>query len=179
MLGLRTQQRRNLLATLLLSEGVPLILGGDELGRTQGGNNNAYCQDDPISWVDWSTAGSPADLSEFVATLCRFRLSHPLLRRRRFFAEGELLWLRPDGQQMTGDDWSAPFARAVAVTPADQRFLLLVNAWWEPLTFTLPAPLSRKRLSVSIDTSQPSGPAPGASNGEIVVAGRSLMLLEP
>jgi isoamylase len=178
VLALRARQRRNLLATLLLSEGVPLILAGDELGRTQRGNNNAYCHDDPISWVDWSTADTPADVTEFVAALCRFRLSHPALRRRRFFTEGEILWLRPDGEQMTADDWNTPFARAVAVSPADHRFLLLVNGWWEPLTFTLPAPLRQQRLSVAVDTTPQSGPARLGPCDEITVGGRALRLLE-
>jgi isoamylase len=178
VLALRARQRRNLLATLLLSEGVPLILAGDELGRTQRGNNNAYCHDDPISWVDWSTADTLADVTEFVATLCRFRLSQPALRRRRFFAEGEILWLRPDGEQMTADDWNTPFARALAATPADHRFLLLVNGWWEPLTFTLPAPLRQQRLSVVVDTTPQSGPARVGPGDEITVGGRALFLLE-
>jgi isoamylase len=178
VLALRARQRRNLLATLLLSEGVPLMLAGDELGRTQRGNNNAYCHDDPISWVDWSTADTPADLVQFVATLCRFRLSHPVLRRRRFFGEGEILWLRPDGEQMTADDWSTPFARAVAASPVDHRFLLLVNGWWEPLTFTLPAPLRQQRLSVAVDTTPQSGPARVGPGDEVTVGARALMLLE-
>jgi isoamylase len=178
VLALRARQRRNLLATLLLSEGVPLILAGDELGRTQRGNNNAYCHDDPISWVDWSTADTSADVTEFVATLCRFRLSHPALRRRRFFTEGEILWLRPDGELMTADDWNTPFARAVAASPADHRFLLLVNGWWESLTFTLPAPLRQQRLSVAVDTTPQSGPARLGPGDEITVGGRALLLLE-
>jgi isoamylase len=178
VLALRARQRRNLLATLLLSEGVPLILAGDELDRTQRGDNNAYCHDDPISWVDWSTADTPADLTEFVATLCRFRLGHPVLRRRRFFTEGEILWHRPDGEPMTADDWNTPFARAVGASPADHRFLLLINGWWEPLTFTLPAPLRQQRLSVAVDTTPQTGAARVGPGDEITVGGRALMLLE-
>jgi isoamylase len=129
VLSLRLRQRRNFLATLLLSEGVPLLLGGDELGRSQDGNNNAYCQDNATSWVDWSLAGADGDLSEFVASLCRFRLRHPILLRRRFFTEGEVSWLRPDGEAMTAADWTAPFARAVGAAGAHGEFLVLVNAW--------------------------------------------------
>lgn len=178
VLELRARQRRNFLATLLLSEGVPLLLGGDELGRSQRGNNNGYCQDNPISWVDWSLVGTPPDLSEFVRSLCRFRLDHPILRRRRFFSEGEITWVRPDGFEMTDEDWTAPFARALAVTSTDQRFLLLVNAWWESLTFRIPSPLGSKELLVVIDTSAP-GPAKSVGRVDgIALAGRSLMLLE-
>ena len=178
VLELRARQRRNFLATLLLSEGVPLLLGGDELGRSQRGNNNGYCQDNPISWVDWSLVGTPPDLSEFVRSLCRFRLDHPILRRRRFFSEEEITWVRPDGFEMTDEDWTAPFARALAVTSTDQRFLLLVNAWWESLTFRLPSPLGTKELLVVIDTSAPgTAKSVGRVDG-IALAGRSLMLIE-
>jgi glycogen debranching enzyme GlgX len=112
VLALRARQRRNLLATVLLSEGVPLLLGGDELGRTQGGNNNAYCQDNAISWVDWAAADT--ELIEFVARLCRLRREQPILRRTRFFGPGDVRWLRPDGMPMEAGDWSNPDARAVS-----------------------------------------------------------------
>jgi isoamylase len=108
----RARQRRNLLATLLLSDGVPLLVGGDELGRTQRGNNNAYCQDNEISWVAWEHADD--DLATFVAELCALRREHPLLRRERFFAPGEITWLRPDGAPMEAGDWQNPNARAIA-----------------------------------------------------------------
>jgi glycogen operon protein len=165
---LRGRQRRNLLATLLLSEGVPLLLGGDELGRTQRGNNNAYCQDNEISWVDWEHADD--ELATFVAELCALRREHPALRRDRFFAAGEIAWLRPDGAPMAAGDWQNPGARAIAafVSPG----LLLVNAWWEPLTFALP---ENGAWSVEVDTAG-SRPEPTVS-GAIELAGRSLAVL--
>jgi isoamylase len=178
VLGLRAQQRRNLLATLLVSEGVPLILGGDELGRSQQGNNNAYCQDNPTSWVDWSLLGGPTDLTEFVASLCRLRLGTPALHRRRFFHEDEIEWLRPDGQPMTPGDWNEPFAHAVAVAPSAGSAALLVNAWWEPLTFHLPARLRGEPLTVLVDTSPDPGPSSLGPVEELVISGRTLLLLE-
>jgi len=167
VLELRARQRRNFLATLLLSEGVPLLLGGDELGRTQRGNNNAYCQDNEISWVDWTQADR--DLFEFVARVCRLRREHNVFRRTRFFAAGELRWLRPDGQRMEAADWINPGARAVAVGGADG--LLLVNAWWEPLSFRLP---DDRTWGVELDTADPT--IGRLASGTIELAGRSLVL---
>jgi glycogen operon protein len=167
VLELRARQRRNFLATLLLSEGAPLLLGGDELGRTQRGNNNAYCQDNDISWVDWAAADR--DLFEFVARVCRLRREHDVFRRTRFFAAGELRWLRPDGQPMEAADWSNPGARAVAVGGADG--LLLVNAWWEPLSFRLP---DDRTWAVELDTADPT--IGRLASRAIELAGRSLAL---
>jgi isoamylase len=167
VLELRARQRRNFLATLLLSEGVPLLLGGDELGRTQRGNNNAYCQDNEISWVDWTAADG--DLCDFVTRVCRLRCEHDVFRRTRFFAPGELRWLRPDGQPMEAADWSNPGARAVAVGGADG--LLLVNAWWEPLSFRLP---DGRTWAVELDTTDPT--IGRLASGTIELAGRSLVL---
>jgi isoamylase len=166
VVDLRRRQRRNFLATLLLSEGVPLILGGDELGRTQRGNNNAYCQDNEISWIDWSAADH--DLTELVARLCRLRRSAPLLRRGRFLSREELAWLRPDGGQMNDGDWADPGARAVAAALPNAR--LLINAWWEPLTFQVPG-----EWSVELDTADPG--RGGVVSSDIELAGRSLVLL--
>jgi isoamylase len=167
VLELRARQRRNFLATLLLSDGVPLLLGGDELGRTQRGNNNAYCQDNEISWVDWTQADR--DLFEFVARVCRLRREHDVFRRTRFFAAGELRWLRPDGQRMEAADWSNPGARAAAVGGADG--LLLVNAWWEPLSFRLP---DDRTWAAELDTADPT--IGRLASGTIELAGRSLVL---
>jgi isoamylase len=179
VLALRKQQRRNFLATLLLSDGVPLLLGGDELGRTQRGNNNAYCQDNEISWVDWSLVNSADDLTELVASLCRLRASTPALHRSRFFAEGEILWLRPDGEQMTPDDWNEPFAHAVSLTVPGGRFTLLVNAWWESLSFRLPPEIRGEPLSSLVDTARDGTAARDLGpTDDVVVPARSLMLLE-
>jgi isoamylase len=168
VVALRARQRRNLLATLLLSDGIPLLLGGDELGRTQGGNNNAYCQDNEISWVDWATAD--AEPIEFVARLCRLRREQPVVRRSRFFGPRDIHWLRPDGSPMDAGDWSNPDARAITVAVADGA--LLVNAWWEPLSFRLPR---EGRWSVELDTADPGSRRVVADAVEL--AGRSLALV--
>jgi glycogen operon protein len=175
--ALRVQQRRNFLITLLVSEGVPLLLGGDELGRTQQGNNNAYCQDNDTSWVDWSLAGRPDDLTDFVAELCRLRLRIPVLHRSRFFREDEIAWLRPDGQPMTPADWSVPYARAITVCAPQGTYVLMANSWWEPLTFRLPDFARDERLAVVVDTSAVHAPGV-AIQGEVSLSGRSLMMLE-
>jgi glycogen operon protein len=167
VLALRARQRRNLLATLLLSDGIPLLLAGDELGRTQQGNNNAYCQDNAISWIDWRAADD--DLAGFVAALCRLRRDVGVFRRARFASEREAAWLRPDGAPMTAADWGNPDTRAVALL--QPAALLLLNAWWEPLTFQLPD----GAWSVRLDTA--SGAAGRPTEDTIELAGRSLVLL--
>ncbi|MEA2385053.1 MAG: isoamylase [Solirubrobacteraceae bacterium] len=190
---LRARQRRNLLATLLLSQGVPMLLSGDELGRTQGGNNNAYCQDNATSWLDWEAAAVEEPLVEFVARLCRLRRSHPVFRRSQFLGgapvvaggRDDLDWFRPDGEPMTTPDWNASYARAVTVAlggepageqPGDAAFLLLINGWWEPLAFRLPESARRSSWSVAIDTAT-ADRAPIAAPDEVRLAGRSLVLL--
>jgi glycogen operon protein len=153
--ALRERQSRALLTTLLLSFGLPLLLGGDEIGRTQGGNNNAYCQDNEISWFDWASADG--DLRGYVKRLLTLRREHPVFRRKRFLrgAEAaELGWYRSAGTPVTDEQWADPTMHAIAVyldgtdapdeaddgTPLlDDDFLLLVNAYWEPVGFTLPA----------------------------------------
>jgi isoamylase len=195
VLELRARQRRNLLATLMLSEGVPLLLGGDEFARTQAGNNNAYCQDNEITWFDWTDAAEHDDLVDFTARLCRLREEHPVFRRRQFFSgtpahnttRDDVDWYRPDGLEMTPQDWTASFARSVTMalsgatgdeTRPDNPFLLMLNAWWEPLGFTVPAPLRDLSWLVEVDTSDPntSGRAIDTST-ELTLKGRSLMLL--
>jgi glycogen operon protein len=169
VLRVRARQRRNLLATVLLSEGIPLLLGGDELGRTQSGNNNAYCQDNEIAWVDWSAAD--AELIDFVARLCRLRRDRPVLRRTRFFGPGDIRWLRPDATPMDAGDWGHPDARAFTAAVPDGA--LLVNAWWEPLTFRLPRDGA---WSIALDTADPSSRR--VVSDRVELAGRSLALAD-
>jgi uncharacterized membrane protein HdeD (DUF308 family) len=148
-----TAASRTMLTTLLLSFGAPMLLGGDELGRAQG-NNNAYCQDNPITWFDWTSADE--QLIAFTRRLIRLRRTHPVFRRRRFLTSveaTELRWFTPAGVEMTPADWADPGARSIAVyldgadnpdrapdgTPlVDDDFLLLVNGWWDPLDFSIP-----------------------------------------
>jgi isoamylase len=179
VLRLRGQQRRNLLATLLLSDGVPLLLGGDELGRTQQGNNNAYCQDNDISWVDWTLLGADEDLSPLVGLLTDLRMRAPAAARTRFLRPTEVLWLRPDGQQMRDEDWGTGFARSVAATAPASGLTLLINGWWEELEFQLPASLWPAPLVVLVDTSDASGVTEVPPTGKLSLRGRSLMLIEP
>ena len=157
ILALRRRQQRNFLATLLLSQGVPMLLGGDEIGRTQRGNNNAYCQDNEISWFDWDHVDD--DLLDFTRRLIALRRDHPVLRRRRWFqgrpirGSIDLGWCRPDGAEMSDDDWDAGSAGSVgvflngeAITDRDRRgqkvtddsFLLLFNAHADAIDWTLP-----------------------------------------
>jgi glycogen operon protein len=157
VLALRARQQRNFLATLFLSQGVPMLLGGDEWGRSQGGNNNAWCQDNEISWFDWEA--TDRDLHEFTRALIDLRRSHPVFSRSKFFeGKGELLpdvwWMRPDGRRMTRRDWDNLQSRAIGVflngdelnteTPRgeavrDDSFLILFNAHFEEIAFRLPA----------------------------------------
>jgi glycogen operon protein len=161
ILALRAKQKRNLLATLFLSQGVPMLLAGDELGRTQRGNNNAYCQDNEISWIDWSLRERNAELVAFVEFLARLRREHPLLRRRSFFQGRriigpeikDIVWLTPDGREMSNEEWGQSFARCLGVLLAgqaideqdergrrvvDDDLLVLMNAHHEEVPFTLP-----------------------------------------
>ena len=174
VLILRARQQRNLLTTLLLSQGVPMIAHGDELGRTQQGNNNAYCQDSPLSWVDWDLDESRRELLDFTRSLVRLRHAHPVLRRRRFFRGGttpdrlgDLAWFRPDGELMQDSNWHWDEARAVALflngeaisepgpqgeQVLDDSFLLLLNGHYEPLDFRLPPAGFGEVWSVAVDT---------------------------
>ena len=202
---LRRRQMRNFLATLLLSQGVPMLLARDEVGRTQGGNNNAYCQDNEISWVDWERDDDESQaLLAFTKGLIALRRDHIVFHRNRFF-HGEVIpgtqvkdvqWLRPDGQEMTQPDWDDPMARSVAVCLSgeaglthvtehgeqelDDTFLLLFNAWHEPVAFHLPQQPPGAEWELLLDTAEDDAVAEGttvASGGELTVAARSLRLL--
>ena len=186
VLALRARQSRAMLTTLLLSFGVPMLLGGDELGRTQRGNNNAYCQDNEISWFDWSAVDS--GLLAFTARLTAFRRSHPVFRRRRFLTgaeTSELGWFTPAGTPMTDGDWSDPNALALGIyldgsddpdraadgsLLLDDDFLVLVNAWWEPLDFTIPPTRPGQAWQPEIDSYDPD-PAPAAKGSGPRLAG--------
>jgi isoamylase len=161
VLALRWRLRRDFLATLFLSLGVPMLLAGDELGHTQNGNNNAYCQDNELSWLDWQH--SDKDLIEFTREIIEFRKQHPVFRRRKWYQGrsirgsniDDIAWFRPDSNLMSDEDWGNGFAKSLAVflngevipTPdqfgrriVDDSFYLIFNAHWEPVSFTLPPP---------------------------------------
>ena len=197
VLGLRHRQQRNFLATLLLSQGVTMLLGGDEYGRTQRGNNNAYCQDNEISWYDWDRVDD--DLLEFTRRLITLRREHPVLRRRRWFqgrsirGSVDLGWCKPDGTEMSDDDWDAAFAPAVgiflngdAITDRDRRgqrvtddsFLLLFNAHADAIDWTLPKQWGQWWELVT-DTGDPGREAEALESSETLqVAGRSVVVLQ-
>jgi glycogen operon protein len=171
VLALRARQSRAMLATLLLSFGIPMLLGGDEMGRTQQGNNNAYCQDNEITWFDWSQPDT--GLLDFTTRLIALRRAHPVFRRSRFLAgaeAAELRWFAPAGTEMTAANWSDQSALAITLyldgsdDPdraadgtwlVDDDFLVLVNAWWEPLEFVLPVTRPQAVWQVEIDTYDP------------------------
>ena len=187
VLELRRRQERNLLGTLLLSQGVPMILHGDEIGRTQDGNNNAYCQDKKISWVDWSLAESYADLAAFTSALSDFRRAHPVFRRRRFFAGrpgrrddelGDIAWFSVSGTEMADADWDADIARCMMVflngqaipdvdargeRVTDQSFLMCFNAAPEDVDMVLPSSEYGQKWAVVLDTA--TGEVPGSVGG--------------
>jgi isoamylase len=188
--ALRAQQRRNILATLFLSQGVPMILHGDEIGRTQQGNNNGYCQDNELTWMDWEHVD--ADLLEFVQRLTALRREHPVFRRRRFF-DGrpirrrgkdrlpDIQWFTPDGTEMSEEDWESGFGRSIAVflngqgmaetdnrgeRVVDDSFLLCFSAHDQAIDFTLPGAEHAPSWELVIDTIQP-----GKRDGTVVQPG--------
>jgi glycogen operon protein len=199
----RFKQMRNLLATLLLSQGVPMICGGDEMGRTQGGNNNAYCQDNEISWLHWDLDERRRDLLEFAREASRLRREHPAFRRRKFLSGKhirgseleDVTWLRPDGTEMQDGDWSEDFVRSFGMLLAgdalmewneegerifDDTFLLLFNAWHDPVRFTLPDTPSPARWEVALDTSKPAAAHEAAVLDDLAsidLPGRSMLVL--
>jgi glycogen operon protein len=194
VLALRGRQQRAFLATLLLSLGVPMILGGDELGRSQSGNNNGYCQDNPTSWFDWAAADTA--LLDWTRQLVALRRAHPALRRRRYLTGAradEVQWLSPAGTPMGPGNWTDPLSRAVGVLVdgaadpdrdqqgrplLDDDLLLLVNGWWGPLSFTLPQGDWRLLLDTYDGIAHPTASLDLPSASPVVpVRERSLALL--
>ena len=196
VLALRARQSRAMLTTLLLSFGIPMLLGGDELGRTQQGNNNAYCQDNEITWLDWSAADT--ELLAFTRQLVAFRKAHPVFRRRRFLVgadASDLVWYTPAGTAMTGANWADGGARAVAIyldgsdapdrapdgtLMRDDDFLVLVSAWWEPLGCTIPATRTGQTWRAEIDSYDPArtgDPAELRAGDQWIVNPRSISVL--
>jgi glycogen operon protein len=200
--GLREQQKRNFLATLLLSQGVPMLLAGDELGHTQNGNNNAYCQDNELSWLDWTMTPERERLMEFTRILILLRRSHRVFRRRDFFQGRplhgsevqDLHWLRSDGAEMSDEEWEHEHARCLGIYLAggalgeadrfgrplkDDDFLLLFNAHHEPVSFTVPA-LGDGPWNAVLDTTRELLDTPTGRFGprqDYPLAARSLALL--
>jgi isoamylase len=197
----RARQRKNFLATLLISQGVPMIVGGDEIARTQNGNNNAYCQDNEISWLDWEHADR--DLLEFTRRAIAFRHEHPAFRRRRWFrgrpirgkAASDVAWFKPDAAQMSDEDWNEWFAKSFAVfvngdglapdergrRVTDTSFLLLFNAHTDAVTFTLPGKPFGTRWRPALDTAVASDAGLGDpldEGAQVERAGLSLIVLE-
>ncbi len=197
----RARQQRNLLATLLLSQGVPMLQAGDEFARTQRGNNNAYCQDNEVSWVDWRLRDSHQPLVTFVAQLLRIRAENAVFRRQSFLAGvrheagrfKDVSWLKSDGSEIAAGDWRDPGLRAFAMLldstglpPSQQQpdigdsFLVLFNAGADAIEFTLPAPIASEAWEVTLDTSEDelAVPAAGYRQGHIYrLASQSLALL--
>jgi isoamylase len=203
IVALREQQKRNFLTTLLLSQGVPMILHGDEMGRTQHGNNNVYAQDNQLSWVDWATAKDNWALVEFTAKVAKLRRDHPVFKRRRFFSGtslrgsggvADIVWFTPGGTEMDDEDWDSGFAKSLGVflngkairSPdsrgepvVDDSFLMLFNAHDQPVEFTAPSEEFGESWLIEIDTAMPIEDEertlkPGAV---LAVEGRSLVVL--
>lgn len=200
--SLRSRQQRNFLATLLLSQGVPMISHGDELGRTQRGNNNVYCQDNDLSWIDWGSAD--VDLIAFTRAVSALRAAHPVFRRRRFFdgrpvrEEGaaglpDIAWFAPDGSDMTAEDWETGYAKSVAVylngqgiadpdvrgqRVVDDSFLLCFNAHYEPIEFALPPAQFAAGWIPAISTSANSVPDRIAAGNTVSVDARAVLVLQ-
>jgi glycogen operon protein len=202
--ALRDRQRRNFLTTLLLSQGVPMLCGGDEWGRTQRGNNNAYCQDNEISWFNWDRDEKQNEFLEFTRKLIRLRKEHPVFRRPKFLKGRripgsevrDVMWFTPGGKQMTEEEWTSPFVRCLGMLLSDDAtdvlnfegeagrddtFLLLINAHYEPISFVLPG---RERLEwqLVLDTNETRGflsePRKFASGDDINVGGHACCLLQ-
>ncbi|MGF2035088.1 MAG: glycogen debranching protein GlgX [Nostoc sp. CmiVER01] len=203
VIRLRERQRRNFLATLMLSQGVPMLLAGDEIGCTQKGNNNAYCQDNEISWRDWSLQKSNSELLYFSRELIDFRHKHPVFRRRKWFQGrpihgfgiNDIGWFNADGSEMTEKQWLVSYAKAMEIflngegilTPGsrgeriiDESFLLFFNAHYETLEFALPNVFQDREWEIVIDTNEPRFLSPGKlvmGEQTVPVTDRSIMVL--
>jgi isoamylase len=203
ILGARDRTKRNLLATLLLSQGVPMLSHGDEIGRTQRGNNNAYCQDNEIGWLDWSLDGRKRALLDFTRRLIALRREHPNFRRPKFFqdrairgsAERDITWLRADGEEMTDAEWGEEAQQVIGLClggdalpevdeqgnqVTDDTFLVLLNGSQEPIEFTLASGLGAGRWELLVDTStadSPPEPRTIPSGDAYPLEARSLVLL--
>ena len=188
---LRNRQLRNFLLTLLVSQGVPMLQAGDEIARTQAGNNNAYCQDNALSWLDWSQLAAQRDLTEFVSRLLAIRRRRPELRRARFLSgaadagsAGDVHWLHPAGREMTGPDWQDGALRALGMRlVADEGssagdVLVLLNAAAQPCEFALPRVAAGAAWTCRLDTAGPAEPAPAAGTRVARLEAHSAMLLE-
>lgn len=202
---LRERQKRNFLTSLLLSQGVPMMVAGDEMGRSQGGNNNAYCQDNEISWIDWDLRYKNADLLEFTRQLTQLRREHPVFRRRKWFQGraihgsevSDIAWFNPDGGEMTDEQWQVGYAKSIGIflngeeltTPnargertIDDSFLLFFNAYWETLDFVIPPRWENLRWLAIIDTAEPKFVQSHGilyTDGKTVpVSGRSIVVLK-
>jgi glycogen operon protein len=200
---LRRKQQRNFLTTLFLSQGVPMLLGGDEFGRTQQGNNNAYCQDDEISWFSWEHDEKQTQLREFTRRLIQLRKDHPVFRRPKFFQGRrirgseikDVMWFNPGGNEMSDEEWASPFVRCLGmllsgdtadvmnfegVPVRDETFLLLINSHYEPIQFVLPGQ-EQLGWELMLDTVSETGflrePRGFASGDDVDLADRSACLL--
>jgi isoamylase len=202
IIELRERQKRNLLATLLLSEGVPMLCGGDEISRSQKGNNNAYCQDNDTSWYDWKLDENREKLLAFVISLLRLRREHPGLRRRKFFqgrpirgtGVKDIIWLRPDGQEMSDEDWDASWARCIGVFLAgeladevdakgdplvDNSLIILLNSSPDSIKFKMPGIQGKWKVALDTRSAVPGADPKGVNPGETIeVMGRSVVLLQ-
>ncbi|MBD2677661.1 MULTISPECIES: glycogen debranching protein GlgX [Nostoc] len=203
VIELRSRQQRNFLATLMLSQGIPMLLGGDEIGCTQKGNNNVYCQDNELSWRDWSLQKSNAELLNFTRELINFRHQHPVFRRRKWFQGraihgygiSDIGWFNADGTEMTEKQWLVSYAKVMQiflngegiVTPSprgeriiDESFLLFFNAHYEMIEFTLPNVFKDREWEMVINTDEPRFIQPGKfiiGEQTIPVTERSIVVL--
>lgn len=195
--ALRARQRRNFLATLFLSQGVPMLTAGDEFGRTQGGNNNAYCQDNEVSWLAWERDAEAKHLHRFTSRLIQLRRKHPIFRRPKFFQGRkirgseikDIMWFTPHGREMTDEEWRFDYVRCLGMLLSgdtmdvrdahgepirDDTFLLLLNAHFEPISFTLPG-REDVHWEVLVDTETDAG---FLDDGHVLHAGDALELLD-